>query len=496
MKRILHFALALCMTLSLLTAGVGAKAAEPELAERTYAILSESSVSVTVKTPCAAKVLFAVYDADRRLLGVSVCNETAADKDVTISVACEPDNAAHGKVFFLDDNWRPAAKALDVSIPVITMNEAFGLPKDMRFIENPQTEAELAGNVLWCFAHGEYEIGMNISSHIQGMPKRVDMYAGIHTIAGPLPELAGMYGNQSMTFCCGGDGDKKLVLRLGDSADFSVLEPAACYERQKQAYFKALEIHDRLHESGKITDGMTQREIAQVYYDYMVAQRETMTQAHGPSATIAQAIIEDSAYGALCYKSASCVGRAAALNMLLHTEGIACCEVCGQVVTQDGGGGGHGVSYMILDGEVYMGDWGNTKGIERPEVFYPNFHVDPASLAAAERVINGDFSGMIAGSPMEVRVTGDRKLSVTLPDFRGFKNTDMRSISFSFFAEKRRGTKQGGGDDMTIDGNTLTIDYSDVPSLSNDELWNNVLSTGEFVLRVRGDTWFASGITN
>ncbi len=492
MKRILSSALTFCMVLSLFTVGVSADAPDPtpELAQRTYAILSEQRASVTIKAPCAARVLFAVYDARGRMLGVSVSGEVAAGESVDLSVSCVPDKVASGKAFFLDDSWRPAAEALDVSIPVVSMNEAFGLRKDLRFVENPRTEAELADNVLWCFAHGQYAISLNLSPDI---PTKFDYLSRIHAIAGSLPELVGMYGNQPLFFRC---VNNKLVLWVNDSrhniegnlSNCPALEPAECYERQKQAYFKALEIHDQLHESGKITDSMTQREIAQVYYNYMAELRETMRPGYGHNATIEQSIIEDSAYGALCYKMAACGGRAAALNMLLHTEGIACCGLCGRVIVTNGEGGGHGVSYMILDGDVYLGDWGNLRGIEPPETFYRDdysrFEAEPISLAAAERVVRGDYSGMVIGAPMTVKVAGAQKLSVTLPDIKG---ADTKNIDFSIVTAN--GLRQVYGSNLTISGETLTINCSSISD------WNSVQSSGKFMLRVKSDTWYASGIT-
>ena len=476
MKHIVSLTLAFCMALSLFTVGVSADAPDhaPELAQRTYAILSENSAGVTIKAPCAARVLFAVYDARGRMLGVSVSDKVAAGQSVDLSVSCVPDKVARGAAFFLDDNWRPAAEALDVSIPVVSMNEVFGLSKNLRFVENPKTEAELAGNVLYCFAHGKYEINLKLSPD---MPTSHWSSPNVKSVANSLPELAGMFSNQRLQFRC---ENNKLVFWYDGRSDLSAVEPAACYERQKQAYFKALEIHDQLHESGKITDGMTQRQIAQVYYDYMVAKN--VGPAHGPDGTVAEKVFDDSAYAALCTNAADCVGRAAAFNMLLHTEGIACCGVSGQL------GGGHVLNYMVLDGTPYLGDWGNRMGMAPVKSFSNRFVPEKLSLEFAERVIKGDYSGLLLGAPMTVKLAGDKKLTVTVPSLEGAELDDIR---FRFDSDRVGNTARGSA--LSLSGSTLTVDLSGF-NLS-DEQWESILNTGWFRLEIKSCYWHAPSLT-
>lgn len=63
---------------------------------------------------------------------------------------------------------------------------------------------------------------------------------------------------------------------------------------------------------------------------------------------------EDTAYGCLVKKSGCCGSRAAAYNLLMNMEGINTIGLHTQ---------GHIVSYLFLDGEEYMCDWGSRIGL-------------------------------------------------------------------------------------------------------------------------------------
>ena len=146
----------------------------------------------------------------------------------------------------------------------------------------------------------------------------------------------------------------------------AALSNAEIYQQQQEALAKALEISKSLHDSGKITDTMSQKEIVQVYYDYMRSygvkpfNGYAVMTSGGNNGIIMQ---YDTAYSALIRKEAICSGRAAAFALLMHIEGIPCatlgCHVKGAPKDD-----GHGITYLAIDGEGYVVDFGNKKPLQ------------------------------------------------------------------------------------------------------------------------------------
>lgn len=90
----------------------------------------------------------------------------------------------------------------------------------------------------------------------------------------------------------------------------------------------------------------------------------------------------DSAYAALIDRKADCVGKAAAFNLLLNTEGIAAKGVTGSF---HGTESGHTLSRVVLDGEEYFSDWGNHRQLGTQETYETThgFWFEPKSLEIA-----------------------------------------------------------------------------------------------------------------
>lgn len=117
---------------------------------------------------------------------------------------------------------------------------------------------------------------------------------------------------------------------------------------------KAIEVHDALWASGKITNTMTQKQKARVYYDWLITNckydwADANYEAERPISHIA--------YGALVDGLAVCQGYTAAYNLLLRLEGIDCRAVNAVSVE-------HMWTVAILDGVSYHIDstYGSSSG--------------------------------------------------------------------------------------------------------------------------------------
>ena len=153
------------------------------------------------------------------------------------------------------------------------------------------------------------------------------------------------------------------------------------YANQLAALEKAMEIRDSLHQNGKIKDGMSEKQIAQAYYNYLVGLN-VRPGGGSEAAAKGQSVEYDTAYACLVNKRGDCVGRAAAFNLLMHVEGISAQGVAGNII---GTGSGHVLSRVVLDGEEHFCDWGSSKkGIYKDISNW--FEFETESLEAARAV--------------------------------------------------------------------------------------------------------------
>ena len=76
-----------------------------------YAERNDSGVKLTAKWTIAAEhAILAVYDANGRMLGVTVADGKA--QSCTTEISCDPDQAKSTALFLTDLNYRPAAAAV------------------------------------------------------------------------------------------------------------------------------------------------------------------------------------------------------------------------------------------------------------------------------------------------------------------------------------------------------------------------------------------------
>ena len=271
----------------------------------------------------------------------------------------------------------------------------WGLPADIAWIEDPQSEEDIENNILFAFLHGEYAFRFeNLTWEqkewlfAQIRPESGSSY--IKKLACSYPELAGALAN--VWEGCGrgqnSNNDKYFLFIDFPIWDGTNITTELLYQQQLEALDAALAISKELHENGTIRDGMTQKEIAWVYYKYLRSLHVKVGEGEAAVST-GKTALYDSAWACLVSKKADCVGRAAGFNLLMHIEGISAQGVRGRFLYVSSG---HVLSRVILDGEEYFCDWGNDKGIWPEEDFAAkfNFAFDDDSLAYA-RAHGGDY---------------------------------------------------------------------------------------------------------
>ncbi len=219
-----------------------------------------------------------------------------------------------------------------------TMLRIYGLPADMRLVENPDNPEAYIMNFVYNMAIGHYD------DWIPGDMRETGFLFGINAweLRAVFPELFG-----GLAFRWNGLG----LARYEDSYRFFLEKSSlkSVWDQNNEAIKAARKIQSELHSSGAIHDGMTQQEIANTYFKYMrekyVPDIEYVKEAEEIGAT---------AYACLVEKKCNSVGRAAAFNILMHLEGIT--SICVPMVDRS-----H-ANLMFLDGEVRIADFGDKDG--------------------------------------------------------------------------------------------------------------------------------------
>ena len=86
--------------------------------KKTLASARANTVSTTVNVQIAggARVYFAVYDANGKMLGVAGGEKADAGWNVTLSTACDAEKATDGKAFLMDDEFKLIAPAQSIAV--------------------------------------------------------------------------------------------------------------------------------------------------------------------------------------------------------------------------------------------------------------------------------------------------------------------------------------------------------------------------------------------
>lgn len=251
----------------------------------------------------------------------------------------------------------------------------WGLPRDIRWVSQLKTEEDWYNNILYSFLFGNYSLHFSNTGVGQTAVNvlRGQMWERIKTLSCTYPELVGVVSNAIVG--CG--------IRQGELfIDFpqASLTTETMYDQQLAALEAAQAMKDTLHKEGKITPQMSQKQIAQVYYDAL--SRLGVSPGGGEeTAKQGKSVEYDSPYACLVNRKADCVGRAGAFNLLMHLEGISAQGVSGQI---KGTNSGHVLSRVVLDGTEYFCDWGN--GYPLAQDIGTWFQFDKGSLEAARAI--------------------------------------------------------------------------------------------------------------
>lgn len=195
-------------------------------------------------------------------------------------------------------DWGSAASIPSQAEPAVTSYKDL-VWETGRYVPTHAVDDEQAilSNVRWLFANGWTDIDLHLDSYATRpavMNQLLDNYItasqlyleqGYTAVSSQYDRL----GNISLSFYNPNGGDRDAALK------------------------KAVEIHDRFHADGTVTDGMTDIETARVYAEYLCRTCEY---------DYASPRLSHTAYGALIDGSAVCEGYTAAYNILLKLEGI------------------------------------------------------------------------------------------------------------------------------------------------------------------------------
>lgn len=185
----------------------------------------------------------------------------------------------------------PAVSAI-TSYPELVFEQGQYIPS-----HSVDDDQAILSNVRWLFRNGQTELKLNLDSYAT-RPAVINRLLDSYITASQLyieqgyTSVSCQYdrqGNMTLTFSNPNGGDRDAALK------------------------KAIELHDRFHADGTITDGMTEIEIARVYAKYLC---DTCVYDYSSQR------VSHTAYGALLKGSAVCEGYTAAYNILLKLEGI------------------------------------------------------------------------------------------------------------------------------------------------------------------------------
>jgi len=244
----------------------------------------------------------------------------------------------------------------------------YGLDESISWIAEPKTTDEFFNNVYCCFLTGDYSL-YNIIIKKEADAKRFteSLIDILPTMASDNPQLMGAFGNgrRSAGFYDTRDGNyfrANMDLKIQNAA----LTNDEIYRQQEEAKEAAYAISKQLHDSGKIKAGMTQKEVAQVYYDYLLNLGVKAGDVGFGAKNPGENMKYDTVYSCLVQKSSNCLGRAAAYNVLMHIEGISAQAVrCHAIKAEEGNN--HVMTRVVLDGVEYVCDWGNKLPIQSVE---------------------------------------------------------------------------------------------------------------------------------
>lgn len=249
----------------------------------------------------------------------------------------------------------------------------FGVSNNIKFKYGATGFNDMLNNLQYAFLIGDYDLGF-------AYPTKAKASAARDTIFEILGEK-GYDGVYADLFCAFNNCILESTIEYENglycvyiSAKNAKLSNEEIFSNQKQAVAEVKKIAQEMRKKGKIKEGMTQKEIAQVYYEYVSNAKVGHLEFSGNELESGICMTEDTPYSFLFDSMASCLGHTATYNQFLHYEGIQAYGASnwfGQVEGENG----HIISYIICDGQEYFTDTTNQlplmdqKSIEKHLIF-------------------------------------------------------------------------------------------------------------------------------
>ena len=248
----------------------------------------------------------------------------------------------------------------------------YGLPADIAWTERPMAQEAIVNDTLIQLLNNDYDIAYFYTTWNDALKAQDVIYSNGFSIFSIYPHIIGFMTNLDFQWNTVAIPNTCTLALQTDEPDLSWEILAS---QQKEAVQFAKNLSAELHKSGTINGNMSQKEIAQVYYEWF---QNSGVKVPDTGELGGINVLYDSAYAALIQKEAACVGRAAGFALCLNVEGIPCRGVNGEL-----GGGGHALNYMLLDGEGYLSDWGNKIPTAKVDAFDKSFVPNQTSLEYA-----------------------------------------------------------------------------------------------------------------
>lgn len=249
----------------------------------------------------------------------------------------------------------------------------FGLSNNIKFKYGATGFDAMLNNIQYAFLIGDYELGF-------AYPSKAKAEAALDTVYEILQrqEYDCIFAD---LFCAYNNGDMESTITYENgfyciyiSIKDARITDEQIFINQKKAVEKIKAIAQEMRESGKIRDDMSQKEIAQVYYEYVSSAELGHLDFPEDSNDRGICMTEDTPYAFLYEKLASCLGHTSTYNQFLHYEGIPAYGAANWMGHVEGENG-HIISYIICDGQEYFTDTTNyipltdQEGIEKHLIF-------------------------------------------------------------------------------------------------------------------------------
>ena len=219
--------------------------------------------------------------------------------------------------------------------------------QDVTWTNYPKTDQQYFDNFRYCFIRGAWSFTDKLPDNMQWELKRNGKraYSAFEYFAEKYESLLIEIKFGGILYCQNG----KFYFYHDDFVP--PYSPADVASHTFEAYNRVKSLAEELRASGKIVPGMTEKQIAEVYVDYL--QGLDMKVAGDDASDMNRSI-----YAVLVKHIGICASCADTFSVMMNNE-----EIKNYTVEGTAGNDGHGVTYIILDNKEYYCDWWNHRGI-------------------------------------------------------------------------------------------------------------------------------------